>query len=180
LATGGVLGLVAASQVWGTATAEGSLSSVPQEITGNDLVPLASAVSLVSLASVLAVPAVRRVGRRIVGGLLIVLGGGVAIASWMVVFSLDQRVADWVTSSDTTEFAGAITSRPLWAVTMIAAGLLIFASGVLVVSRGPAWPQMSARYERPAGTAGRPGRPSRPSRDAWDALDHGEDPTQTS
>lgn len=177
LVAGGVLGLVAASQVWGSATIQGSLSSVPEEVTGNDLVPLASAVSLVSLASVLAVPAVRNVGRRIVGALLVLLGGGVVIAAWTIALSLNEHVSDWVTAGaeprDSGQFAGTITTTPLWAVALVIAGLLVWASGILVATRGPRWPHMGARYERQSRGSGRP------HRDAWDALDQGEDPSQS-
>lgn len=173
LVVGGVLGLVTATRVWGTAMQRGSLSTVPLEVTGNDLVPLASAVSLVSLAAVVAVPAVRGVGRRIVGGVLILLGGGVAIASWMVALSLDERVADWAGSTAGSEtFAGIVATEPIWAFGLVVSSLVIWTSGILVAVRGPAWPGMSARYER------RPRRADRPSRDAWEALDRGEDPTE--
>lgn len=171
LVAGGGLGLLASSRVWGSGMAASSLSPSVEEVTGNDLVPLASGVSLVALAAVVVVPAVRRLGRRIVGGVLILLGGGVAIATWMVAVSLDQRILDWIgsdpASSGADSSVGEVSSSPLWAVALLVAGLLIWGAGVLVAVRGSSWPAMGVRYERPA---------ARP-RDAWDALDRGDDPS---
>ncbi|MBB5789691.1 Trp biosynthesis-associated membrane protein [Jiangella mangrovi] len=179
LAAGGVLGLVAASRPWGSARLESSLSVTSTTVSGSDLVPLAPAVALVALAAVVAIPAVRRLGRRIVGAVLVVLGVVQAVLAGLTLPDLAGRVQDWLDSSpEGLGSAEEITTSPGWAVAVVAAGLLVAAAGTLVAVRGPGWPGMGARYERPAGGEGAPARrPAEGNRATWDALDRGDDPT---
>jgi hypothetical protein len=52
-----------------------------------------------------------------------------------------------------------------------AGGVVLAATGVLVVRRGPGWGALGAKYDAPTG---------RPPTDAdlWSALDRGDDPTE--
>lgn len=180
LVVAGALGLVAAGQTWGKADDSSSLSAVTVEVTGGDLVPLASAVSLVALASVVAVPALRRVGRRIVGGVLVVLGAGLAVTAAAAGAGLEERVRDWVASSaEAGGGGGAVSVSAGWAFAAAAAGLLVALAGALVAVRGPSWPGLGAKYERPSRVAppDHDRRSSSEARDTWDALDRGDDPT---
>lgn len=180
LVVAGALGLVAAGQTWGTADDSSSLSAVTVEVTGGDLVPLASAVSLVALASVVAVPALRRVGRRIVGGVLVVLGAGLAVTAAVAGAGLEERVRAWVASSPDAGGGGGVVSVSAgWAFAAAAAGLLVALAGALVAVRGPSWPGLGAKYERPSRVAppDHDRRSSSEARDTWDALDRGDDPT---
>ncbi|WP_162605500.1 Trp biosynthesis-associated membrane protein [Jiangella ureilytica] len=180
LAAGGVLGLVAASRPWGRAELSSSLSVTSTTVSGSDLVPLAPAVALVALAAVVAVPAVRRLGRRVVGAALALLGAAQAALAALTLPDLAGRVRDWLESSpDGLGSAEEITTSPAWAVAVVVAGLLVTAAGALVAVRGPGWPAMGARYERPAGHARAEGaaKPAEGNRATWDALDRGDDPT---
>lgn len=185
LAAGGALGFGAASRTWGTATLDSGLSDTRISVTGGDLLPLTTAISLVALAAVVAVPAVRRAGRRIIGGVLALLGAVQAVTAEVAVLRLDERVASWV-ASDAGESTGGsaseVATSPGWGLAVVAAGALILAAGLLAAVRGPSWPAMGARYERPD-RAGEPGSRAEPSeeapnaRETWDALDRGHDPT---
>lgn len=180
LAAGGVLGLVAASRSWGSAEVSSSLSVTSTTVSGSDLVPLAPAVALVALAAVVAVPAVRRLGRRIVGAVLAVLGAVQAVLAALALPDLAGRVRDWLESSpDGLGSAEQISTSPGWAVAVVVAGLLVTAAGALVAVRGPGWPAMGSRYERPGGPRREKpaARPADGNRAAWDALDRGDDPT---
>jgi len=90
-----------------------------------------------------------------------------------------------------------MTGAP-WRFAVLAGALLVFLAGLATALRGPRWPVMSARYDRPARRAagsaaaadGSPaalargdgppqppaGRP-RDSASMWESLSGGEDPT---
>jgi hypothetical protein len=95
----------------------------------------------------------------------------------------------------------AVMTGTPWRFAVLAGALLVFLAGLATALRGPRWPVMSARYDRPprgaagapgapgapgaAGTAGTPGpaadgvpagRP-RDSASMWESLSGGEDPT---
>ena len=62
------------------------------------------------------------------------------------------------------------------------AGLLLLAVGVAAALRGPRWPGLGRRYERPAPPVPRPNRraagPDVDDTDLWRAQDRGDDPTR--
>lgn len=181
LAAGGILGVVAASRTWGTVRFPSSLPDATETtVSGGDLLPLAPAVSLVAMAAVVVVPAVRRIGRRVVGVVLFVLGAVLAVVATMTAADLTGRLESWaVASPGLPNSANDVSAAPLWAFLLIAAGVLVASAGIVIAVRGPAWPSMGARYERPDSRD----RPSSDehgptdSRQAWDALDRGDDPT---
>lgn len=181
LVAGGALGLAASSQTWGTAEVPSALTPEVVDVSGNDLVPLASGVSLVALAAVVAVPATRKIGRRLVGGALLLAGAGLTIVALVPAQALDDRVRDWAASDSSLEDPTAtirpdiLSTSPQWPFALMLAGLLVWGAGVLVAVRGPSWPALSSRYDRPD-RSGRSGDGA-PARDTWDALDRGDDPT---
>src|ERR1700751_4332024 len=81
-AAGAGLGLLAPRQAWAHAIFPPPRPLPAQDIpvTGQGLVPLASALALAALACLAAVIATRSVVRRAVGVLLAVLGAGTAVA----------------------------------------------------------------------------------------------------
>lgn len=185
LAAGGVLGLVAAGRPWGSVALHSSFAQTSASVSGNDLVPLASAVPLVALAAVILIPAVRGTGRRVVGAVLILLAAATAVATAAAAADLTGRIERWVVSTpDHGGAAGEISTTPAWPVTGVCASVVVLVVGVLVVLRGPRWPGMGSRYERPdsrrtagQGGAGADGAAASPA-EAWDALDRGDDPTE--
>ena len=135
--------------------------------TGADLLPWLPALALVALAGGGAVLATRGRLRRLLGGLLALLGLAVAAGGGYGLVAVRRR-----------------RSSRQWPVLCLLGGLLAAAGGWSTALRGGGWPAMGARYERPARTAapsapatGRPGGRAADHRDAWDALDRGEDPT---
>ncbi|MEW2377805.1 Trp biosynthesis-associated membrane protein [Micromonospora sp. NPDC047812] len=140
--------------------------------TGAGLLPWLPALALVGLAGGGAVLATRGRARRLLGGLLCVLGAAVtAGGGYGLVAAFDGEVARH------------------WPALCLLGGVLATAGGLLTALRGRHWPAMGARYERrPAGDAapaarGGNGRgegdrvTGRQTTEAWDALDRGEDPT---
>jgi hypothetical protein len=164
--------------------------------SGGDLLPWLPALAVVALAGSGAVLATRALVRRLVGALLLVLGGGLASGGIYGVAAVDR--------GDASAIGPALC---------VVGGMLVAVAGALTAARGGQWPSMGPRYERPggirrierpAGGAGddRPGGTEsaaggavrtdtpRPGADgeagrveaggttaAWEALDRGEDPT---
>ncbi|MFU8872591.1 Trp biosynthesis-associated membrane protein [Micromonospora sp. SL4-19] len=162
---GAGLAFWAVTRTWSVElTARGSLPAVRHARTGADLLPWVSALALVGLAGGGAVLATRGRVRRLLGGLLTLVGLGVAAGGG---YGL------------TASFGGGVSRQ--WPALVLAGGLVAAAGGVFTALRGDGWPAMGARYERSDRTAGRAdaGRPAveRSTRDAWEALDRGEDPT---
>jgi hypothetical protein len=161
--------------------------------TGADDFPLLIGLALVALAGAGALLATRGLIRRILGGLLAVVGVGVILQATTGRIGLDVGRAG----------VGATT----WPIVCVLGGLMIVAGGVAAAVQGHRWPTMGARYERrtlpplsteprdgsspPAatGSAAAAASPATTSEDrhaeptavdtraVWDALDRGDDPT---
>ncbi|WP_033346064.1 Trp biosynthesis-associated membrane protein [Catenuloplanes japonicus] len=155
---GAGLALYAVTRVWlvEVTTRAAPLPPVRAERTGGDLLSWLPPLAVVSLAGAGAVIATRGLVRRLVGALLAVLGLAIVAG------------------------AAANLSVGVWPVLTLIGGLAVLAAGGWTAARGPDWPSMGARYERPARAAQEP-QPAmngpRGTRQAWDALDRGEDPT---
>jgi uncharacterized membrane protein (TIGR02234 family) len=168
-------------------------------VTGQDLVPLAGALALASLATLAAVIATRRLARRLAGGLLAVFGVVIAVVvSLPVADSAVLAAARMTTASGAgSATAGASGVSPgtvpngaapgvtgaghvammtvPWRPAAVVGALIIVAAGLLVAWRGGTWPVMSSRYERPAGRRRAPAD----SAMLWEALSKGVDPTES-
>ncbi|HEX7746280.1 MAG TPA: Trp biosynthesis-associated membrane protein [Micromonosporaceae bacterium] len=138
--------------------------------TGGDLLPWLPALALVGLAGAGAVLATRGVARRLLGGLLLLVGLGIAAGGAYAAVAVDRGMAG-----------------PAGPLLCVAGGLTVAVGGALTALGGHRWPGLGARYESP-NRAGAPapgmgdGRMSgrvygRATSEAWDALDRGEDPT---
>lgn len=132
--------------------------------TGGALLPWVPALAVVGLAGAGAVLATRGLLRRLVGGLLLLVG--VALAA---------GAADSLAGGPTGEI-----SRQ-WPALCLVGGLLVAVGGAWTAVAGHRWPAMGARYERrdrPVVTgADRRDSARSPTTEAWDAFDRGEDPT---
>lgn len=144
------------------------LPELRTERSGAAMLPWLPALALVALAGAGAVLATRDGVRRVVGLVVLSLGGAVAAGGgFALVTGLDGEL-----------------SRQ-WPALCLVGGMLVTVGGGWTAWRGASWPAMGARYERPAGasTRGSTPRPTtrvvpgRRTMDAWDALDRGEDPT---
>jgi uncharacterized membrane protein (TIGR02234 family) len=102
--------------------------------TGADDFPLLVGLALVALAGAGALLATRGVVRRVVGGLLAVVGAGVIVQTLTGRIGLDVGRAG----------AGATT----WPIVCLLGGAMIVAGGVAAAAQGHRWPTMGARYER--------------------------------
>lgn len=174
---GAAVVLVAAGRPWTSLTLSQGALLPPLQLApaGRALDPAAGALGLVGLAGVVALAATRRRGRLVVGALLGLAGGGVAVTSVRTGLGLRAAVErsgllERVTGA-TPPLPGSM-SATAWPWLSAAGGVLLVLAGILVISRGPAWAALSARYETPAR------RPEPGEASLWEALDRGEDPTR--
>src|ERR1700742_1593025 len=170
-AVGAGLVVLAARQAWAHAifTPPKPLPAQDIAVTGQQLVPLASALAVAALACLAAVIATRSVLRRAVGVLLAAFGvaaaaavsGGASAAS-VLATARAGATSGALGGSTTSGTAGggahavviagsaarAVASGAPWRAVAIAGAVAIMAAGVATVWRGPRWPVMSARFER--------------------------------
>ncbi|MFF6955993.1 TIGR02234 family membrane protein [Streptomyces sp. NPDC088197] len=186
----GVIGasvvLLAAGKTWARGTVAFGQGTLPVHATGSQATALPGALALVGLAALVAVFAVRRIGRYVVSGLLTLSGLGVVVvvlARRAATGALNERAA---AASGLTRATAGHTSTTGWPLVAVAGGVLLLLAGLLALRYGHAWPAMSSRYDRPGSRPSLRGRaaaapaPIDPDRaeDLWKALDRGEDPTQ--
>lgn len=195
---GAGLAVFAATRTWAAEVIARPAPLPPIRLTrtGSDLLPWLPALALVGLAGAGAVLATRGLARRIVGGLVLLVGAAIAFGAGSGLLDPAATGVDPATGGDlVTDSTG-----PVWPLLCGIGGLALAAGGTWTLARGQRWPAMGARYERgadPAGpdptTAGAVDRrtdgggpppsgtaPQSGGRDlieSWDALDRGEDPT---
>ena len=172
-AAGAGLVVLAVRQAWAQAIfiPPRPLPAQDISVTGQQLVPLASALALAALACLAAVIATRSVARRAVGVLLAVLGAGAAAAAAAGVRA-SAVLAAARASARTAPLGGSTTSGASpggpahaiviagssgqavmagapWRAAAVVGAVAIILAGLATVWRGPRWPVMSARFDRP-------------------------------
>jgi uncharacterized membrane protein (TIGR02234 family) len=200
-AAGSGLVLLALHQVWGRAL-YAAPRPLPQQVftvTGQQLVPLASALAIAALACLAAVIATRGVARRATGLLLAAIGVGAAVTATASVTAAAVVAAasgansvpgsgSGSGSGSTTSGAsgggpsvalttaghGVLTGWP-WHVAAAAGAVVIVLAGLATAWRGTRWPVMSARFERPDRQHQRPAAAD--SATMWESLSRDQDPT---
>jgi uncharacterized membrane protein (TIGR02234 family) len=181
-ALAGGLALSAGGQSWASVTAvrHPPLPPVTVAALGSDAAPLVPAAGLVLLAAVVALLAVRGLGRVVVG-LLMALAGGVLVWSGLRVLfgGLTSAAVALPGLGGTGDTSVVVHVARTWPVLALLAGVLGVVAGVTTVLRGRGWPGMGRRYERDAGAVLPPRTDEDRAQAAWQALDRGEDPTGT-
>ncbi|MGV9453890.1 TIGR02234 family membrane protein [Streptomyces sp. NPDC003635] len=178
-ALGAAVALLATRQRWSEGTATVAGGDFPLTARGSDVTGVPASLAIVGLAALVAVFAVRRVGRVFVAGLLALSGAGTIAAALFGAgdsSALDEKAAE--ATGDTAATVASL-SHTAWPYVAVAGGVLMLIAGLLALRYASAWPAMSSRYERSG--APRPRKapvvdPDRPE-DLWKALDRGEDPT---
>src|ERR1700722_18555698 len=190
-AVGAALVVFAVRQTWAQAifVPPRPLPAQDISVTGQQLVPLASALALAALACLAAVIATRSAARRVAGVLLAALGAGAAAAAGAgvsassVLATAQSSAAAGALGGSTTSgaspggashaivIAGSVghvvmTGLP-WRAAAVAGAVAIILAGLAAAWHGPRWPVMSARFDRPGQ---RPGRPAADSASVWGSL----------
>ena len=116
-------------------------------------------------------------GRRVVGAILVLVGGAMAVLGFLRLRPSADAVRTQVrTVSLSDQFLLAATPWP-WLYG--AAGLLVTLAAATTVARANRWPQQLGRYRRGRNDADTPRLLDDPA-GAWRALDAGLDPTADS
>jgi len=179
-AAGAGLVVFTVRQTWAQAifTPPHPLPAQDISVTGQQLVPLASALALAGLACLAAVIATRSVARRVAGALLAVLGAGAAAAAAAgvqastVLAAARAQAAVGALGGSTTSgtspggavhvivIAGsagrAVMAAAPWRAAAVCGAVAMVLAGLATVWRGPRWPVMSARFDRSPGGFGGP------------------------
>ena len=147
--------------------------------SGSQLTGVPYALGLAGLAGALALFAVRRIGRYLVGAILALAGAGTVFAVADRLSGLDgalraQAATQGLGADD--RFSGV--DNTLWPYLTILGGVVLCAAGIYTLARGRGWSGLGNRYEAPAP----PVKVVKPvaemtSRDIWDAQGRGNDPT---
>jgi uncharacterized membrane protein (TIGR02234 family) len=173
----GALAAVAATRTW-VAGFDAARADVPlsPDVAEAGTMPLASALSLVILATWGVVLVTRGWVRRVVAGLGLLASGGFAATVVAGYVGLPDQVAEAVRDSVGTDTAGSEPTAWFWAAAVSA--LVLVVSSLLAVAWCPAWPEMGSRYDAPAGgPRERPPSEERSNLDLWKSMDEGRDPT---
>ena len=171
LLVGAGLALVAAAQPWWRAIGQG----VSVRFSGTQAsAGLGQALALVVLAGMLLALVVSVRGRRILGTLLTLAGGGMLALG----ASRPRPAADAVRNqvrevSLADQFALAGTEWP-WVYAF--AGAVVLGAGLVMVGTAPRWPRRAARFQRP-GEAGQSDGAADDPATVWRSMDAGHDPT---
>ena len=202
-AAGAGLVVLAARQAWAQAIFTPPRPLPPQDIsvTGQQLVPLASALALAGLACLAAVIATGSWARRVAGGLLLVLGAGAAVAAAAgvsastVLATARADAAAGALGGSTTSGASpggaargiviagsagqAVMTGASWRAAAVCGAVAIAVAGLATIWRGLRWPVMPARFNRPGQQSDHPQRRARPADSAtmWESLNRDVDPT---
>ncbi|MFR9802848.1 Trp biosynthesis-associated membrane protein [Pseudonocardia sp. RS010] len=178
----GALGLWGTTRLdWASIQVEvaghGATGAVPVAATGAQIAPALLGLAALAVAAVAAAIAVSGIVRRVLGGIVVLVGA----------YGVYAALAGWLRPPGPSELpvlvgsaAAGATTAPGATVTTTAApllgvlgGLLVVAGGVVLLVADRRLPRMGARYDAP----GAPRRPADPERAAWDELDSGVDPT---
>jgi uncharacterized membrane protein (TIGR02234 family) len=200
-AAGAGLVVLAVRQAWAQAIFVPPRPLPSQEITvtGQQLVPLASALALAALACLAAVIATRSLARRVAGVVLAALGAGAAaaaaaaVSAASVLATAQSDAAAGALGGSTTSgtapggashaivIAGsaghAVLTGTAWRAAALAGAVAIIAAGLAAAWRGPRWPVMSARFERPGQQDQRAAPQHADSATIWESLSRDLDPT---
>ncbi len=147
-AAGAGLILASDSRAWadGTVTSPVRLSV---EASGSSLTSLPYALGLAGLAGAVALFAVRRIGRYLVGAVLATAGLGTVAVVAANLGKLDGTTLARA-AAQTVGTAGAQigdVTNTAWPYVTIVGGVLIALGGILTLARGRSWSGLSNRYE---------------------------------
>ncbi len=178
IALAGGVALMAGSQPWVSIMLDGKHEVIP--VPGHEINPALSPIAIALVAAALALTIAGPVFRRVLGGLVALLAGGVVALSISVVTNPLGAVTGKIT--ELTGIMGAQTtatvvwhqlSAGVW-VTLVA-GIVAALLGILVLVFGGRWVAGGRKYATTS-EAQRAGQVDRIS--DWDALSDGDDPTE--
>ena len=147
--------------------------------TGSQLTGVPYALGLAGLAGALALFAVRKIGRYLVGAILALAGAGTVYAVADRLSRLDLALRTQAGAEGLGADAKFIdVDNNLVPYLTILGGLILCLAGVYTLVRGRTWSGLGNRYEAPAARAEAKPAGEMTSRDLWDAQGRGSDLTE--
>lgn len=151
----------------------GQVSAGP---TGHDVAAGATALGLVMLAAVVALPATRGWVRRAVGLLVAAAGTGtIGLATYVIASPGDAAGSRFVGVSSFLPSPAVKVQASGWPWVDVCAGAVALVAGLFALLHSRQWPAMGRRYESGKARAGTSTGSTETS--MWDRLDQGDDPT---
>ena len=156
----------------------------PVTATGAQLTGVPYALGLAGLTGAVALFAVRRIGRYLVGAVLTLAGAGTVYAVADRLSRLDDALRTQAATKGLSADAEMThVENSLWPYLTILGGVLLCAAGIYTLARGRGWSGLGSRYDAPAEAAAVAAEPVKPaaemtSRDLWDAQGRGTDLTE--
>lgn len=179
---GAVLALATSTRIWITVQPEVGTVKVPLiEVAGSDASAAIAALAVVALAGSLAALIAGKVARYIIAGILLLVGGGIAVSAGSVLGNPVSAAAATVGEATGLNAAGGDYHVSLWPYVAMLAGVILALNALVLAVAGRTWAG-SKKYARDveAGAAARDSkRASGPidEIDGWDSLSRGDDPT---
>jgi len=168
-AVAGLLLLLSSGRVWGEVTARASgLARQHVSVTGHAVAPALPALAIALLALAVAMLASNGLVRRLVGIVVVAVGGATVGVALRARAQVGQALADRLFASSLSSAGG---SRPAWWLVALVGGVLAVVAGAAVAVRSARWTGLGARYDAPVPEK------ENATGDAWEALDRGQDPT---
>ncbi|SJN11412.1 Tryptophan-associated membrane protein [Leucobacter sp. 7(1)] len=175
----GGVGLMAGAQPWVSFMLDGTHELVP--VTGHEVNPALSPVAIALVAAALALTIAGPVFRRVLGGLVVLLGAGLVALTAGVIANPLAAVTGKITEL-TGITGGAATNAVVWSQLSTWAWVSVFAGvaaaviGLLVVVFGGRWVTGGRKYDT-GGAASKRADGGTDRISDWDALSDGDDPT---
>jgi uncharacterized membrane protein (TIGR02234 family) len=170
LLLGGIVGLISSAQPWWRASGEGVVVKFTgSQVTGG----LSQALAIVALAGTLLMLVLQARGRRVVGGVLLLVGLGFVLSGALRL----QPSADAVRSQvrEVSLVDAFQLSVTVWPWIFALSGVAIATGAVLTMITAAHWPARSERF-RASQVTGRLADSDDPA-ELWKAMDAGADPT---
>lgn len=180
LLLGGVLALIGATQTWVTATGFEAAHIHSVELSGQEASPVTTAMALVIVAAGAALSIARRIGRWIIGVVVVLAAVTMAWATATVVINPVDAVA--LKIAETTGTTGVADIVPNIQVSMLpwltlAGAVIGVVGGILALTAGARWPVGKTKKYDVAAQQRRDHDGPLDEIDTWDELSRGEDPT---
>jgi uncharacterized membrane protein (TIGR02234 family) len=179
---GAGVALLVSSRTWQSAHfLRSGLGDIDAGLTGRNIDSSPTALALAALAGIVALIATRGLARRVVGGLVAVVGVALvwrSLRSAGAVSASRARsiVEDHHQGIALPSAAQHVAVHAAWPVLSAIAGALVMVAGVLVAVRGHRWQSMAARYSAPSDVDDADAR-KRADLALWNAIERGDDPT---
>ncbi|KIP52465.1 hypothetical protein SD72_09535 [Leucobacter komagatae] len=181
----GAVALLSSVQEWiDIAFHPGAATIEHLSVTGQQISPALTLIALAALASALVLTIAGRGFRRVIGLLIVILGGGLSYAGVRALIDpFDGASGPIAQVSGITGTAQSTLVESfnvsVWPTVTVVVGALLALAGVLVLVFGQRWKAAGRKYESGSGPA-RPRSATAPTDDRiseWDALSDGGDPT---